>query len=1242
MIKRIYSAKRGEYAVQADKLLRQINSFVGVSATDLKIFIRYDIQGLSEEYYEKAKSLIFSEAPLDCVYDETLPDLPGYKLIAIEILPGQYDQRADSARACLQLLTKGEPAKVRCATVYAISGINDEELNKIKGYLINPVESRPSEEKKPESLASNFPAAEPVKTISGFIDLTEEGLKEYFAREGFAMSFADLKFVQSYFKEEKRNPTVTELKVIDTYWSDHCRHTTFNAKLTKIEIDSDNEHIQKAYDLYRELYEKHNSKRKDKYASLMDIATISIKELSSQGFLDNLDVSDEINACSVEVDVDVNGRIEKWLIMFKNETHNHPTEIEPFGGASTCLGGAIRDPLSGRVYVYQAMRLTGCADPRESLEDTLAGKLPQRVITTKAAEGYSSYGNQIGVASGQVREIYNNRFKAKRMEAGYVIGGAPKENVRREKPKAGDVVILLGGDTGRDGCGGATSSSKAHDDMSMEKCGAEVQKGNPLLERNILRLFRNKKAARLIIKCNDFGAGGVSVAIGELADSLDINLNAVPVKYEGLDGTELAISESQERMAVVVNKDDAEEFIALAAEENLNAVEVAKVTRSGRMRMQWNDEIIVDLKRDFLNTNGVRQEVEAKISEHVDSYMTPEYEEILKVAHKDPKQAILQGLSSLSCCSQKGLAEMFDSTIGASCVLVPYGGVHQLTPAMVMAAKPPVDGETNTVTVSSYGYPVSLLEKSPFCGSVYSVILSINKLIAAGVPLNTIRLTFQEYFMKLGEDKLRWGQPLAALLGALYTQINLNVASIGGKDSMSGSFNELDVPPSLISFAMGIANSEKVISNVFKAGQKIYRIPLERDKDFIPDFKHLKKLYALINANIEMGNVTAAAVVENSPVITLATGLLGEGAGFAFAKVNEDLLKPFYGDFILAIEDIEKFNLINTEYLGVANDTGVLSGGNFEISFSEMVSAYTSTLEEIFPSKAQNPEIETPNLNYIVKETYKSRNLIAKPRVFIPLFPGTNGEYDMERAFSRAGAEVRSLVLKTRSALDIAASLAALKKGIAESEMLAFAGGLSGGGEPDGTAKFIATLFNHAELKEAVLDLLFKRDGLALGIGEGFKALLKLGLLPFGEMREQTPASPTLAPNTIGRHISSVVSLRVASNKGAWLNGLNVGDIYKAPVSHAEGRFVCEEKLLQELIDNGQIAAQYVDLQGNATMQPPYNPNGSTLAIEGLISPDGRIYGKMGHIERIGKDLYKNVQGKFDMRIFESGVKYFK
>jgi len=1241
MIKRIFVTKKKEWATSSQRLRKELNSCLAINATDLIEFIRYDIDGLTDKDYEQVLATIFSQPPLDLVYEEELPSLPNYELLAIEILPGQFNQRADSATKSLQLITKDFSPIVKSATIYAIAGVSQDELVKVTSYLLNPVESRLASMQKPDTLQDNFPDPEPVKTIEGFVEWSEKGLQEYFETEGFAMSFADLKFVQDYFISEKRNPTVTELKVIDTYWSDHCRHTTFNTKLF-IDIDSENQHIHNAFELYKELFEKHNAKRKDKYYSLMDIATIAAKELSSQGELANLDISDEINACSIEVDVDVDGKSEKWLVMFKNETHNHPTEIEPFGGASTCLGGAIRDPLSGRVYVYQAMRITGSADPREAIEDTLTGKLPQRTITTKAAQGYSSYGNQIGVSAGLLKEFYNPRFAAKRLEAGYVIGGAPKENIRREKPRTGDVIVLVGGATGRDGIGGATSSSKAHDDMSAETCGAEVQKGNPLIERNILRLFRNKQASNLIIKCNDFGAGGVSVAIGELADSLDINLDAVPLKYAGLDGTEIAISESQERMAVVIGKDDVELFIALASDENLDATVVAKVTKSGRMRMHWKGELIVDLKREFLNTNGTTQEAKAQIAEQVDNYFSEKCTQIAEISTDNPKQAILGCLSSLAACSQKGISNMFDSTVGGSSVLLPYGGKHQLTPSLIMASKPPVDGQTNTVTASTFGYPVELLELSPFTGSVYSIVLALNKLVASGIPASTIRLSLQEYFMKLGEDKLRWGQPVAALLGALYAQINLNVAAIGGKDSMSGSFNEIDVPPSLITFAVGIGSSEKIISNVFYPGQKIYRLPLVRDNDFMPDFKYLKKLYGLINANIEMGNVIAGSVVETNIVNTLATSLMGEGAGFAFANVDKELFKPYYGDFILAIEDIEKFKLAKTEYLGVTNDTGVFSGGNFEISYKELKDAFTAPLESVFPTVAPLAKGEINNISYSSSKAYKAKNLIAKPRVFIPIFPGSNGEYDLIRAFSRAGADVKSEVMLNRTVDQINQTIACFKKIIAESEIVAFPAGACLGGEPNGAGKYINALFREPELANAIEELLLKRDGLMLGIGDGFQALVKLGLLPYGKIMAQAIDAPALTLNSIGHYISTIARVRIASNNGAWLCNMKAGDVYHTPISNAEARFVCNDTALQDLIKNGQIATQYVDFEDNATLLAPFNPSGSTMAIEGLVSADGRIFGKMGHAERIGKDLYKNVPGNYDMKLFENGVDYFK
>ena len=1240
MIRRVFSTKKAQYDVAARKLLTELREVLSIQAEDLKIFQRYDIEGLDDEFFDIALNTIFSELPLDQTFIEQLPELDGYRLFAVEYLPGQYDQRADSAMQCVELLTQKQRPIIRCAKVYAIKGISGQELTRVKQYLINPIESREGSMEKPQTLEQELICAEEVETARGFINFDNEELTEYYNSQAFAMSMEDLKFVQEYFIAEKRDPTVTELKVIDTYWSDHCRHTTFMTEITGMEIDSDNPHISKAWDMYGKLFNEINAGKSNKYKCLMDIATIAAKKLKASGALDNLDESDEINACSVVVDVDNDGKSEEWLIMFKNETHNHPTEIEPFGGAATCLGGAIRDPLSGRSYVYQAMRITGSADPNEKISDTLKGKLPQRVITTTAAAGFSSYGNQIGLATGIVNEIYHENYKAKRLECGYVIGGAPKSNVVRMKPKAGDIVLLVGGETGRDGCGGATGSSKAHTEQSLTECGAEVQKGNPLTERKLQRLFRKKEAARLIIKCNDFGAGGVSVAVGELADGMDIYLDKVPKKYSGLDGTELAISESQERMAVVIHKSNLEKFIELCHEENLNAVEIAEITANNRMRMFLDGKLIVDIKREFLNTNGVKQTSKVAIKEKAVDFEDSSLKETASLSEKDIKQAILNNLSKLNNCSQKGLIEMFDSTIGSSTIFMPLGGKRQLTPSIVMASKPPVSGETVTATVSSFGCPIDLLSKSPFTGAVYSIVLSINKLIACGVGSNTIRLTLQEYFKRLHKDPERWGEVTSALLGALYAQINLGIAAIGGKDSMSGSFDELDVPPTLISFAMGVGNAQTLIDNVFRKGQKLFRIKLVRDENFIPDFKYLKKIYNIININIEKGNIQAATVVESDTMTAIIKSLLGEGAGMSFAKVDKEMFMPAYGDFIVAVKDISQLHIEETEYLGIVDDLGQIRGSDFEISFDELKQAYCKTLNGVFPFTAK-AEGEARAFNYTVKNTYKCKTKVAKPAVFIPVFPGTNCEDDTAKKFRQAGANPQIVVMRNRSPQNIKETIEAFEKAIYNSQIIAFPGGFSGGDEPDGSGKFIATTFRNPVIAQAVFDLLYKRDGLILGICNGFQALVKLGLLPYGKIEAQTPWSPTLTFNNINKHVSVISRIRVSSNLSPWLSGVKVGDVFNVPISHGEGRFVASVEELTKLAENGQIATQYVDLCDNVTMLSPYNPNGSMLAIECITSPDGRIFGKMGHAERTGKHLYKNVEGEYDMKIFESGVNYF-
>ena len=1245
MVKRIFVEKKEGYNVSAKKTMADIKNVLGIAVDEVREFIRYDIEDLDENVYAKAKTTIFSEQPVDNLYEQ-LPDLGDYKLLVVEYLPGQYDQRADSAMQCVQLLSMAKRPLIKCAKLYAVKGVDEKEFERIKKYIINPVESREGSMELPKTLVQEVVLNLTVPVIEGFIDMTDSEIADYHKKTGFAMSKEDLAFVRDYFKTEKRNPTESEIKVIDTYWSDHCRHTTFATELTKIDVSSNNPHLQKALDLYKDLYNEFNAKREDKYPCLMDIATIAVKKLKKEGKLDNLDVSDEINACSVEVDVDNDGKIEKWLIMFKNETHNHPTEIEPFGGAATCLGGAIRDPLSGRTYVYQAMRVTGSGDPTADISTTLKGKLPQRVITKTAAAGYSSYGNQIGLSTGLVAEMYHENYRAKRLETGYVIAGAPKENVVRRKPQKGDIIVLLGGETGRDGCGGATGSSKAHTEKSVEVCGAEVQKGNPPTERKIQRLFRNKDVARLIVKCNDFGAGGVSVAIGELADSLDIYLDKVPKKYEGLSGTELAISESQERMAVVLDKNDVDKFIEYSAKENLLATAVAEVTDNGRMRMFYAGNVIVDLKRKFLDTNGVKQRQEAHINDNVSSYMETVNEKTAEYFDKGEfDKAVTNELSRLNVCSTKGLGEMFDGTIGASSILMPFGGKYQLTPAIAMASKPPTSGYTDTATVSTYGCSPQLMTSSPFTGAVYSILISLSKQVACGIDVSTIRLSLQEYFKRLNQDADRWGQPLSALLGALYAQIGLGVGAIGGKDSMSGTFEHIDVPPTLISFAMGIGKASKIITNTFdeKFGVKnIYHIAIPRDEYDMPDFEKTLKLYDAMTKAINNGKIKAVNIVEEGGVVaSVFKACMGNKIGTTWNELSEDMFAPKFGDFVVLSDDVSELEEYAPELVAVINGTHTADLLGKELKMDDAAKAFEGTLESVFPTTAPASG-EVNNLICCARKPEKVARNIVKPQVFIPVFPGTNCEYDTARAFERAGAKANILVIKNRTSKDIEESAKEIVKALGESQILAFPGGFSGGDEPDGSGKFIATTFKNPRIAEAVMELLYKRDGLALGICNGFQALIKLGLVPYGDIREQTPEAPTLTFNNISRHVSTIVNIRVATNKSPWLSKVRVDDVFSVPVSHGEGRFVASQKELEKVIKNGQVATQYVDMTRNATMLSPFNPNGSMYAIEGIISPDGRVLGKMGHSERFDKDLYKNVAGEYDMKLFESGVDYFK
>ncbi len=1235
MIYRIFVEKKDN--LQAKKIMEEIKTLLKIDVQDVRKLIRYDVDDITEEEFKAAIPTVFSEPPVDDVYLEEVHFGEDYKVFAVAYLTGQYDQRADSAAQCVQLLTQKERPAIKCASVYAVKGVDDEGLARIKKHLINPVESEEVSLEKPSTLGYITIIPAPVKAVEGFINMSDDEIAEYHQKMGLAMSVADLRFVRDYFITEQRDPTETEIKVIDTYWSDHCRHTTFATRIEEIQVRSDIPEIDEALKLYRDLFNELYADRPDKYPCLMDIATIAVKKLKKDGLLNNLDESDEINACSINIDVTLDGEKKKYTVMFKNETHNHPTEIEPFGGAATCLGGAIRDPLSGRTYVLQSMRVTGSADPTEPIENTMHGKLPQRVITTTAAAGFSSYGNQIGLATGQVDEVYHPGYKAKRLETGFVVGGATSDMIYRAKPQPGDVVILLGGETGRDGCGGATGSSKAHDEHSVQTCGAEVQKGNALTERKLQRLFLNKDATGLIKKCNDFGAGGVAVAIGELADGLVIELDKVPKKYEGLSGTELAISESQERMAVVVSSSDVDKFIALADEENLAATPVATVTDDRRMKMYHRGRTIVDISRDFLDTNGVKQVTGAIIEDRRTKFFDPPKQEI------DFEQAVKDTLSQLNVCSKKGLAEMFDSTIGARSVYMPFGGKYQLTPVTAMAAKV-VGGETDDCTVSAYGYCPELMSSSPFTGAIYSIVASVAKVVSTGANYKDIRLTLQEYFMRLREDKKRWGVPLSALLGALYAQINLGLGAIGGKDSMSGTFEHIDVPPTLISFALAPAKASRLITNVVENDfNKLYLLPMKKDSAGIPDFKYLKTLYTSVYNNIACGNITMATVVEKGgPAAAVIKSCLGNGFGFNFDCDESKLFTECYGDIIVACRNPYDLAGVEVVLLGKPSTERFFTCGGKKVWIRDALNSYTSRLESVFPSTAKASG-NIPDCDFWDgKKYFNIATKVAKPRVFIPAFPGTNCELDTARAFRLAGADPHILVIKNRSPQDIEESVQAIIREIESCNIIAFPGGFSGGDEPDGSGKFIATTFRNPAVAESIMNLLNKRDGLILGICNGFQALIKLGLVPYGNVRPLTEGSPTLTYNNISRHVSTMVNIRVASNLSPWLSACKVGEIYTVPVSHGEGKIVAPIPELEKMREGGQIATQYVDLDGNPTMVSPYNPNGSRWAIEGITSPDGRVFGKMGHAERIGENLYKNVHGNYDMKIFESGVKYFK
>ena len=1252
-VKRLLVEKREGFDLEAKALMKDLKDSLHIDCIDdLRLLNRYDIEGLSDEICDSASKTIFSEPNLDVVYKEDVEYDKDAKVFAVEYLPGQYDQRADWAAQCVQIINEGQRPNINSAKLYILTGdIDDELFAKIKSYVINPVDSREASLEKPETLELETEIPTEVATIEGFIDFSMEELEKFLKEQGLAMTIDDLKYVQEYFQnQEKRNPTITEIKVLDTYWSDHCRHTTFMTQIKDVEIEDGkfNEIIKETYSKYVEARNTiYIDRQKD--MCLMDIATIAVKELKAAGKLEDLDESEEINACSINIDVNVDGKIEKYLLMFKNETHNHPTEIEPFGGAATCLGGAIRDPLSGRSYVYQAMRVTGSADPRTSLEDTLHGKLMQKKITTEAANGYSSYGNQIGLTTGQVTEVYDEDFVAKRMEIGAVIAAVPKENVIRKRPEKGDIIILLGGKTGRDGCGGATGSSKEHSEESIETCGAEVQKGDAPNERKIQRFFRNKEVAQMIKRCNDFGAGGVSVAIGEIAESLDINLDLVPKKYDGLDGTELAISESQERMACAIDAENKDRFIELAGLENLQATHVATVTDTGYLRMFWNGKAIVDLNRAFLDTNGKKQQTDIHVPK-VDEENTFFNNGKIKADGETISDKFDSVLSDLNICSQKGLVEKFDNTIGSNTVLLPFGGKYQRTPIQGMVAKIPVlDGKTTTSSIMTFGYNPKIGKWSPFHGALYAVVESICKLVAVGGDYKTTRLTFQEYFEKLGKDKTKWGKPFSALLGAYYAQKEFEIPAIGGKDSMSGTFEHINVPPTLVSFAVDTVDAEYVVSQEFKkAGSVLAVIKTPTLESGIPDFDILKKNLDKIRELTQAKKVLASYALGYAGLgEAIAKMAFGNKIGFEVAKdVDADkLFDPAYGNIALEMDKADLALLEDLDYkvAGKTIEGQYIDVDGYKVCLGKIYKAYESTLEPIFPTKAVEPTGEVKNINFIVNEHQKSSLSIAQPKVFIPAFPGTNCEYDSARAFEDAGAKASIKVFRNLNYANIEDSIETMVKEIESSQIVMIPGGFSAGDEPDGSAKFIATVFRNPRIAEAVNDLLTNRDGLMLGICNGFQALIKLGLVPYGEIKPFTAEdAPTITYNNIGRHQAKVVTTRIASNKSPWLAGTQVGDLHSIPISHGEGKFVANKETFDQLVANGQIATQYVDLDGNATYDIDYNPNGSFYAVEGITSADGRILGKMGHSERIGKYTLKNIHGEKDQKIFESGVNYFK
>ena len=1248
-VKRVYVEKKTDFAVQAKDLRHEIKHYLGIrTVTGVRVLIRYDVENISDDTFEKACRGVFAELPVDDFYLEEFPHQENDHIFSVEYLPGQFDQRADSAEQCIQFIKEDENPVIRTATTYVIEGeLTEEEFEAVKNHCINPVDSRETGLEKPETLVTVFEEPEDVKIFDGFADMEEAELKELYDSLGLAMTFKDFLHIQNYYKtEEHRDPSMTEIRVLDTYWSDHCRHTTFSTELKNVRFGEGDyrEPIENTYKQYLQTHSEIFAGREDKFVCLMDLALMAMRKLKKEGKLKDQEESDEINACSIVVPIKVDGVEEEWLINFKNETHNHPTEIEPFGGAATCLGGAIRDPLSGRTYVYQAMRVTGAADPTVSVKETLKGKLPQKKLVRGAANGYSSYGNQIGLATGSVKEIYHPDYVAKRMEIGAVLGAAPRRAVIRETSDPGDIIILLGGRTGRDGCGGATGSSKVHTEESIETCGAEVQKGNPPTERKIQRLFRREEVSCLIKKCNDFGAGGVSVAIGELAEGLRVDLDKVPKKYAGLDGTEIAISESQERMAVVVDPKDVEQFLAYAAEENLEATQVAVVTESPRLVLVWRGKEIVNISRAFLDTNGAHQEtdVEVEIPSRKDSLF-------IKNEVGNVKEKWLDTLKDLNVCSQKGLVEMFDGSIGAGSVFMPHGGKYQMTETQTMVAKVPVqNGTTDSVSMMSFGFDPYLSSWSPYHGAIYAVVESVAKIVASGGDYRKIRFTFQEYFRRMNEDPKRWSQPFAALLGAYDAQIGFGLPSIGGKDSMSGTFQNIDVPPTLVSFAVDMATENEIITpELKKAGNKIVWMKIEKDEYDLPVYTQIMEQYGKFADDIHSGKIVSAYALDRHGIVAAVSKMaFGNGLG---VKLEHDLdprdaFAPAFGDLVAEVPADQVDNLsVAYTVIGEVTADQTFAYGNETLEFAEAEEAWMNTLENVFATKsAADSDEPVEEKLYDASEIHICSHKIGQPTVFIPVFPGTNCEYDSRRAFERAGAKVITKVFKNLDAAGIRDSVDKFEKAIGKAQMIMFPGGFSAGDEPDGSAKFFATAFQNAKIKEAVEKLLEKRDGLALGICNGFQALIKLGLVPYGKIVGQTEDSPTLTYNTIGRHISKMVYTKVVSNKSPWLQEADLGGVYTNPASHGEGRFVANDEWLQKLFANGQVATQYCDPEGRISMNEEWNINGSYCAIEGITSPDGRVLGKMAHSERRGDSVAINIYGEQDLKIFESGVKYFK